>query len=170
MDQLFHVEHPLTSTTRLFADLSDRLSPIPHPPKTAWFLRFNHLYSYAAKYYSYPWAHATASLIWKHGFSADPFSAKMGSRLKHMLSFGGGHPPRKLVEGMLGFSPSVSDLVDAYVSDIAKQKERLLQYKSWFTIQTLSMLICQQICTIGANWAPWNTEQSQYVCVCVRAS
>lgn len=130
MDQLFHVEHPLTSTTRLFADLSDRLSPIPHPPETAWFLRFNHMYSYAAKYYSYPWAHATASLIWKHGFSADPFSAKMGSRLKHMLSFGGGHPPRKLVERLLGFSPSVSDLVDAYVSDIARQKEKLLQYKS----------------------------------------
>ena len=130
MDLAFHTTHPLHSTTELFTELSNRLSPIPHPSNTAWFLRFNHLYAYAAKYYSYPWAHAAASLIWTRCFTADPFSSVMGSRLRNMLSYGGGRRPMSLLTDMLGFTPSVTDLADAYVSDVLKQKEILNNHKT----------------------------------------
>ena len=128
MDQQFHSKHPLNKpVTDLFADLHDKFSPIPYLPGTAWFLRFNHLHSYAAKYYAYPWASAMASLIWKQCFSADPFSSEMGGRLHKMLSYGGGLPPKTLLSDMLGFSPTVSDLVEAYVRDIVSHKEKLWQ-------------------------------------------
>lgn len=128
MDQEFHSKHPLHKPTmEIFADLHHRFSPIQHIPNTAWFLRFNHLHSYAAKYYSYPWAHAMASLIWRQCFSANPFSSPMGDRFHKMLSYGGGLPPKLLIADMLGFSPNVSDLVQVYISDIVRQKERLQQ-------------------------------------------
>ena len=130
MDLAFHTSHPLSSTTTLFNELSNKLSPIQHPRDTAWFLRFNHLYAYAAKYYSYPWAHAAASLIWTKCFKTDPFSPTMGGRLRNMLSYGGGRHPMSLLSDMLGFTPSVTDLADAYVSDILKRKEILNNHKT----------------------------------------
>lgn len=125
MDQRFHGVHPLgKSTVRLFAELHDEFSPLPYVPDTAWFLRFNHLYGYGAKYYSYMWARAVASLIWGSCFQDNPFSRERGERYGAMLRPGGGEHPRTLVADLLGFSPTVDDLVDALCSDVRTRRQR----------------------------------------------
>ncbi|KAL5502210.1 hypothetical protein EMCRGX_G008946 [Ephydatia muelleri] len=125
MDQRFHGRHPLgQSSVRLFAELHDEFSPLPYVQDTAWFLRFNHLYGYGGKYYSYMWARAVASLIWGSCFRDDPFSRERGERYKAMLRPGGGEHPRTLVAELLGFSPSVDDLVESLCSDVQARRQR----------------------------------------------
>ena len=126
MDQRFHGEHPLgKSTVELFADLHNQYAPIKYIPQTTFFLRFNHLYGYAAKYYSYLWSRAVASLIWNSCFKDDPFSPEMGQKYRKMLTFGGGIHPRTLIHDMLGFEPTISDLVDALHSDVVKHRDKI---------------------------------------------
>ncbi len=129
MDQRFHGHHPLgKSTVEVHAELCRELSPLEYVPNTAAFLRFSHLYGYAGKYYSYLWARAVACLIWKSCFEADPFSRGMGERYRRMLMFGGGVHPRTLVGEMLGFEPTVNDLVEALYSDILQQRHDCVEF------------------------------------------
>ena len=126
MDQRFHGEHPLgKSTVELFAELHKGYSPLPYVQDTAWFLRFNHLYGYGAKYYSYMWARAVASLIWNSCFRDDPFSRVSGERYCAMLKPGGGVHPQALVAELLGYSPTVDDLVDSLCSDVQSRRQKV---------------------------------------------
>ena len=126
MDQRFHGNHPLgQSIVDVYAELHKNYAPLEYVPQTAWFLRFNHLYGYAAKYYSYLWSRAVASLTWKSCFKTDPFSREVGARYRQMLMHGGGIHPRTLVGNMLGFDPTVTDLVEALYSDVVEQRKQI---------------------------------------------
>lgn len=120
MDQVFHGPHPLdSSTNEIFSRLHDRYSVIPHTSGTSWYLRFSHLYTYAGKYYSYLWSRSVANLIWKKCFCSNPLSRSSGRRYEEaMLKHGGGLHPLDMVRNMLGYEPSIEELVDAYCEEI----------------------------------------------------
>ena len=110
----------------IYREAAERYSPLGHTPDTAYYLRFLHLVSYGGRYYSYLWARAVACLLWRGcGFSKDPFSESAGRGLRAMLSVGGGASPRRLVAEVLGFEPSVEQLVDALYQDILKQRGKM---------------------------------------------
>jgi intermediate peptidase len=113
-----------------YRDIISSYSPLEYAPNTAYFLRFVHLGSYGARYYSYLWSRAVASLIWKSSFEQDPFSRASGEKLRAMLSFGGGINPQELVKGMLGFEPSVEELVNALYSDVLKHRQQVEEFNS----------------------------------------
>lgn len=46
-----------------------------------------------------------------------------------MLSCGGGLSPRRLVGDMLGFEPSVEELVEALFSDVLKQRNEVNYFR-----------------------------------------
>ena len=128
MDLHFHMYYPRqdrASIMETYAQLHSEYSPSEHIDGTAWFLRFNHICSYGAKYYSYLWSRAVASLIWNSCFIQDPFSKTSGLKLHNMLRHGGGIDPNTLVGDMLSFKPTISDLVDALTTDLASQKARI---------------------------------------------
>jgi intermediate peptidase len=80
---------------------------------------------YAGKYYSYLWARAVANLIWKKLFNEDPFNRCKGDIYHHnMLAYGGGIHPLKLVKNVLGYEPSIDELVDAYYQEIVYIKNQ----------------------------------------------
>lgn len=129
-DQRFHSSAVSeTETARWITDTNretvESYSPLEYVPNTAYFLRFPHLSSYGARYYSYLWSRAVASLIWKSSFEQDPFSRVAGEKFRTMLSFGGGINPRELVRDMLGFEPSVEQLVNALHSDVLQHREQV---------------------------------------------
>lgn len=104
------------SALDLWHELHDRFIPVPVDTNTAWFLHFSHLHTYGGMYFSYLWARAVATLLWKECFHGDPFSRTMGERYKEtMLSHGGEFPASQLVANMLGYEPTLHDLVTALV-------------------------------------------------------
>ena len=104
------------STLDLWYELHERFVPIPIDTSTAWFLHFSHLHTYGGMYFSYLWARAVATLLWKECFSHNPFSRDMGERYREtMLSHGGEFPASQLVTNMLGYEPTINDLVTALV-------------------------------------------------------
>lgn len=105
-------------------------SPLDYVPETAYFLRFPHLCSYGARYYSYLWSRAVASLIWNSSFKQDPFSRQSGEKLRAMLSVGGGIDPRVLVRDMLGHEPGLEELVNALHCDVLEQREHIKKLMS----------------------------------------
>ena len=128
MDLHFHTVYPSQDKVSImdsYAHIHREYSPSEHVDGTAWFLRFNHICSYGAKYYSYLWSRAVASLIWNSCFIQDPFSETSGQKLHSMLRHGGGIDPNTLVGEMLGFRPTVEDLVDSLCTDIAAQKSKI---------------------------------------------
>ena len=128
MDLHFHMVYPSQDRASImdtYAQLHSEYSPSEHVNGTAWFLRFNHICSYGAKYYSYLWSRAVASLIWNSCFIQDPFSNTSGQKLHNMLQHGGGIDPNTLVGEMLGFKPTVSDLVDALYTDLVSQRTKI---------------------------------------------
>lgn len=134
VDQRFHSSAVSVAETGgwimdTYRGISDRYSPLGYVPDTAYFLRFPHLGSYGARYYSYLWSRAVASLIWKSSFERDPFSRAAGEKFRAMLSFGGGINPKELVRDMLGFEPSVEQLVNALHSDVLKHRQQLDVYR-----------------------------------------
>ncbi len=108
-----------------YALLHSKYSPIEHIPNTATISRFNHFYSYGAKYYSYLWSRAVASLIWKSCFADDPFSAECGAKYREMLRHGGGIHPSILVKNLLGYDPSISDLVNALYDNVIEKQYQI---------------------------------------------
>lgn len=126
MDQQFHGACPLDKPLeQQFSDLHKTYSPFSFVEGIAPFLRFNHFYQYAGKYYSYLWARSVANLVYQRCFLDDPFSRAKGEVYRErMLQYGGGLHPSVLVEQVLGYSPSIEDLVHAYcqeIEDIHKQ-------------------------------------------------
>ena len=82
-------------TSCIYWNLQNHFSFIPFQ---AWQLRFGHLVTYAAKYYSYLYSKAVAARVWQEVFAADPFSRSAGDRYRHqMLAYGGGKDPTGLV-------------------------------------------------------------------------
>ena len=126
-DLLLHTKRS-APITDVVADVYRQFSPLEPSPGTTWLLRFNHLYGYGARYYSYLWARAMSCLIWRHCFKRDPFSRTSGERLRHMLQFGGGLSPDILVRDLLTFEPRVSDLVEVLYTDITEHRSRLEQF------------------------------------------
>ncbi len=127
MDQVFHSSHPLQKPpVEIFSDLHQRYSPIHYVADTASYLRFTHLSTYAGKYYSYLWSRAVANLIWRQYFKEDPFSQRMGQIYRDKtLAHGGGECPNVLVENLLGYRPSINEMVDAYYQEIVELKEKI---------------------------------------------
>lgn len=133
MDQSFHSQ-PLEKDQSIvdrYAKLHAQYSPTDYVEGTAWFLRFNHFYSYAAKYYSYLWSRAVASLIWKSCFAEDPFSRESGGKFREMLRHGGGIHPMILVKNILGYEPSILDLVNALHDDVIERQSRIRVLKKY---------------------------------------
>ena len=128
-DLLLHSQKQSNSSScvQTAHDIFSRYSPIQPLPGTTWILRFNHLYGYGARYYSYLWARAVSSLIWNCCFQNDPFSSESGYRLREMLSHGGGVHPDKLLRDLLTFEPSVSDLVDTLHTSVVEHRQALSQ-------------------------------------------
>lgn len=131
MDQVFHSTHPLTqSYIDVYANLHQTYSPITYIPGTANFLRFAHLTTYSGKYYSYLWSRAVANLIWRRCFKEDPFSGTMGRLYKDkVLAFGGGESPNVLVKNLLGYQPTIEELVDSYYQEITELKTEITLFK-----------------------------------------
>mmetsp|Transcript_139217 Transcript_139217/g.388481 ORF Transcript_139217/g.388481 Transcript_139217/m.388481 type:complete len:742 (-) Transcript_139217:177-2402(-) len=50
--------------------------------------KFDHLVHYGGSYYCYLFNRALSAHVWRHGFQADPFSAKAGARLRGLLRGG----------------------------------------------------------------------------------
>ena len=104
------------SALDLWHELHERFVPVPVDTSTAWFLHFGHLHTYGGMYFSYLWARAVATLLWKECFHGNPFSREMGERYREtMLSHGGEFPASQLVASMLGYEPTINDLVSALV-------------------------------------------------------
>ena len=130
-DLFLHTSKPANvSSVKLARDVFDRYGPVELLPGTTWVLRFNHLYGYGARYYSYLWARGVSSLIWRHCFEKRPFSRESGNRLRTMLSFGGGLHPNLLLRDLLNFEPSVSDLVDTLHSSVMEHRLKLREISS----------------------------------------
>ncbi|XP_040196449.1 mitochondrial intermediate peptidase [Rana temporaria] len=128
LDQMYHGEHPLkSSTTDILGETQEKFYGLPYIPHTAWQQRFSHLAGYGAKYYSYLMSRAVASMVWRQCFMKNPFDRVMGERYRReMLAHGGGKEPILMVEGMLQKCPSVDDFVDALVSDLDPDFETFL--------------------------------------------
>ncbi|CAL1545559.1 unnamed protein product [Lymnaea stagnalis] len=129
LDQVYHGPHPLNgSTTNILAEMQAKYYSINYVPDTAWQLRFSHLVGYGARYYAYLVSRAVAAQVWHTCFKDDPFSRSMGTRYREeMLAFGGEKHPRNLVEGMLGKSPTVENLVDSLIYDMDESVKSLGQ-------------------------------------------
>ena len=125
-DLTLHGPHPLgKSCVQLATDIYRQYAPLDPVPGVTWCLRFNHFYGYGARYYSYLWSRAVSSLIWTNCFKHDPFSRESGERLRTMLKYGGGLPAKRLVHDMLGFEPTITDLVEALCHDITEHRQRM---------------------------------------------
>ncbi len=136
LDQAFHTmsNQQLASgwSSNVFKEMATKYFPLGHTPGTSSYLRFPHLCGYGGRYYSYLWSRAVASLIWKSFFQSDPFSRENGEKYRTMLSYGGGASPRELVRDLLGFEPSVSDLVHTLYTDILEQRKRIAKLSSGY--------------------------------------
>ncbi|XP_076001295.1 mitochondrial intermediate peptidase-like [Genypterus blacodes] len=127
LDQIYHGEPQNRSTTDILKEIQQKFYGLPHTPNTAWQLRFSHLISYGAKYYSYLMSRAVASMVWKQCFVQDPLNRDMGERYRReMLAHGGAKEPMLMVEGMLQRQPTIEDFVDALVSELKPNFETFL--------------------------------------------
>lgn len=135
LDQRFHshlASFPPNCTgwsSQIYRETTEEFSPLGYTSGISYYLRFPHLCSYGGRYYSYLWSRAVASLIWKSSFQSDPFSRASGERYRAMLSYGGSVSPHVLVRDMLGFEPSVEELVGALYTDILRQREKVQREK-----------------------------------------
>lgn len=128
-DLLLHSRPPLQSScTEFAADLYHHYAPMRPIPGVTWLLRFSHLYGYGSRYYSYLWSRAVSCLIWRECFKNDPFLRESGDRLRGMLRHGGGMAPMELVKEVLGFEPTIEDLVSALYTDVKEHREQLKQF------------------------------------------
>nr|XP_039262871.1 mitochondrial intermediate peptidase-like [Styela clava] len=120
LDQVYHGVHPLPSSLGVtYAELHKQHYSLPHVAKTSWYLRFSHLASYGAKYYSYLMSRAVASRLWTKCFQKDPLNREMGERYKSkMLSHGGAREPIFMYEDMLQEKFDMDNLASTLVKSI----------------------------------------------------
>lgn len=127
LDQRYHGEMPLGSsgnTSDMIASLQEEFYNIPYIPKTAWQLRFSHLVSYGAKYYSYLVSRAIASWIWQDYFQEDPLSRSKGEQYRReCLAHGGGKPPHLLVSDYLKKDVTANQLASSLLQDLDSRSE-----------------------------------------------
>lgn len=124
LDQIYHSSCSLgKSTTDILAEVQSKYYSMPYVPNTAWQLRFSHLVSYGAKYYSYLVSRALASWIWQTYFEADPINREQGEWYRRgCLQHGGGKPPRVLVKDFLQRQPTASVLADTLIKEINEEQ------------------------------------------------
>ena len=130
-DLLIHTNKQISehkSVTEYASELYRRYAPVETSPGVTWLLRFNYLYGYGARYYSYLWARAMSCLIWRNSFAEDPFSRKYGNLLHQMLKYGGGLSPDVLVRDILTSEPSIQDLVDSLYTDVTEQQQKFREF------------------------------------------
>ena len=122
LDQKYHSDQPIGpsgNTSDVIASLQEKFYNIPYVPKTAWQLRFSHLVSYGAKYYSYLVSRAIASWIWQDYFQDDPLSRSNGERYRQeCLAHGGGKPPHLLVSDYLKKEVTANQLATSLLQDL----------------------------------------------------
>lgn len=122
LDQKYHSAEPLGltgNTSDVIASLQEEYYNISFVPKTAWQLRFSHLVSYGAKYYSYLVSRAIASWIWQDYFQNDPLSRSKGEQYRQeCLAHGGGKPPHLLVSDYLKKEVTAKQLASSLLQDL----------------------------------------------------
>ncbi|KAI1297226.1 Mitochondrial intermediate peptidase [Halotydeus destructor] len=122
LDQVYHGSDPLmgmTNTTEVLRSVQNTYYGLEHVEKSSWQLRFGHLVGYGAKYYAYLVSRAVAHSIWNKLFAVEPLSAKAGHIYRQeVLAWGGGKPPKDIVESVLEREVTPSILADSIVSDI----------------------------------------------------
>ncbi|KAF8386078.1 hypothetical protein PRIPAC_75220 [Pristionchus pacificus] len=106
----------VSSTQILNRILSRALPNVERDEWTAYQHRFHHLIPYGSKYYSYLVAKASASLIWRNHFHADPYNREAGEKWAEAQSHGGGLPSSVILSRMLGSPPTPSLLIDTLAS------------------------------------------------------
>jgi len=122
-DQASHLGPPTESTQTTFRNIHNKYLPIRYIEQTAWYLRFHHLHTYGARYYSYLWSRAIAAMIWDACFKKDPFSREMGEKYRReVLQYGGNKDPWDLVANVLGHRPTVDEMVEALAKDVLQRK------------------------------------------------
>ena len=123
LDQAYHGRNPPQNSSDSYQSIVENNYGLAHVPKTAWQLRFGHLFGYGGRYYSYLLSKSVASLLWKQLFSADPFSRESGTILhRKLLAHGGERDPMKLLASVLGFTPSMNQLVDSVLDLTSNEK------------------------------------------------
>ena len=125
LDQIFHGVHPLKGTmTDVIASVQDQYYNVPYVPNTSWQLRFNHLFGYGAKYYSYLVCKALSASIWQLYFEKDPFSRIEGDRLRReCLAHGGGKPSSKIIADYIHHDPNPDVLCKFITNEIDNKHE-----------------------------------------------
>ncbi|CAK8688079.1 mitochondrial intermediate peptidase-like [Clavelina lepadiformis] len=125
IDQKFHgvLSQSERSLHEVVHEVQSGHHSIPMIPNTSWHLRFSHLGSYGAKYYSYLMSRAVASRIWEKFFKENPFNKEGGLKYKNeMLRHGGGKDPVKMYQDLLGEEFNTNRLVDALIDDVTEEK------------------------------------------------
>ncbi len=119
LDQDLHGETAFAPDTLAAASAAaqDAAGVPPHARAGSLHVRFGHLATYGAGYYTYPWCKALAGLVWQQLFARDAFSAAAGARLRgEVLVHGAGRDPWRMLERTLGAKPAVPDLVRGCVA------------------------------------------------------
>jgi Zn-dependent oligopeptidase len=74
---------------------------------------FAHAATYGAGYYTYVYATALSSAVWKKLFAKDPFDRKAGDLLRNeILSKGAGADPSKMITKVLGEKATMIALLE----------------------------------------------------------
>jgi len=118
LDQRFHGPHPPKGglSTAILATTQSELTGIPHHPGTYPHGTFTHIAcGYAASYYSYLYARALSSSLWRKLFKSNPLSREAGEIYrKHILAPGGSSNPLSMMTAVLGDAPTL----DAFAAEI----------------------------------------------------
>ncbi|EDV29207.1 uncharacterized protein TRIADDRAFT_51263 [Trichoplax adhaerens] len=120
IDLTLHCHYPSDGNiNNIVNEILEEYSAIPYVKGAAPHLRFGHFGHYGARYYSYIWSRAIASMIWTECFKENPFSSVSGENYRRKaLAYGGGKMPKLMVEDILGREISSDALVQALVEDI----------------------------------------------------
>jgi mitochondrial intermediate peptidase len=100
-------------STFLLDAVHKQYSPVPHLEKSMFQASFAHAATYGAGYYTYVYATALSSAVWKKLFAKDPFDRKAGDLLRNeILSKGAGADPSKMITKVLGEKATMIALLE----------------------------------------------------------